>query len=305
MYIHKLIEIGIDIENPIPFFADPNNNLLRYLKEIYEKKCFRSCFIIEVLRIIKQSEPIIDQEQDHCFAKINIQFEVSAIVYILGDIINGCTVINKDKTGSILCISKYACIGLKAHKYFQGVQLNQLISVVVGDANYHPGSSQISIKGLPLLFTDPIIYYIDPSKFTSEQKESIDDIILSITNEENLKGDIPERAWQFFDDRLYSYREKMEQPKNVVEMSIFKLSVAGWFSRDPKIRLSKPIMYYYKDPPDKPVSTTDSFESYLAILNNYHNIIRTIREMTEIYNTEELMQSHNNIWRIFDKFKLE
>ena len=66
-------------------------------------------------------------------------------------------------------------------------------------------------------------------------------------------------------------------------------------------------MYYYKKPPENMISKNDvnDLGVYLAILNNYHNYIRTIREMTEIYNTEELIGDHKNIWKIFQKSKLD
>lgn len=321
MIINKIIEIGIDIKNPINFFSNTYDNILRYLRETYENKCFRSCFITEIRRIIKYSEPIIDQEQDHCFAKLNVQFEVNSIAYTNGDIINGCEVINKDKTGSILCSSKYACIGLKAHKYLQSIKLNQLISIVVGDASYHPGSDKISVKGLPLLLDkEPDLYYIDTSKLTTDQKDIVNDFIYKIKIEEKKQEEVLEsnkRAWDFFDDRLYSYKKEQEIPKDATEISIFLDNIdekylingelIGWVSRDPKIRPSRPIMYYYKKPPENMISKNDvnDLGVYLAILNNYHNYIRTIREMTEIYNTEELIGDHKNIWKIFQKSKLD
>ena len=316
MIIHKLIEIGVDIESPIAFFNDTNNNLLTYLKDNYEHKCFRSCFITKIERIIKYSEPIIDQEQDNCFAKLNVQFEVKAVSYTPGDIITGCRVVNKDRTGSLLCYSKFAFIGLKGHKYLQSIKPDQLISIVVGDASYHPGSEKISVKGLPLLFKQHSnLYRIDTSKLSLDQKDIINNMLNQIKEEEIKCDDLKKiniRGWEFFDNLLYAYKKEQPLPNDAVEISIFIDSIndkelIGWISRDHKIRLSKPVMYFYKRPPDTiyNIPDSDNMESYLSILNNYYNFIKTIRKMTKLYNTEEMLSSHENLWKIFKKSKLE
>jgi hypothetical protein len=44
---------------------------------------------------------------------------------------------------------------------------------------------------------------------------------------------------------------------------------------------------------------------FVALISNYINYMQMIREMCETYCTPEIMESHQNLWRIFKKMKVD
>ena len=147
MHITKIIKHGFDIDDPISFCSDIDVNLLSLIKNTFEHKCFRSCYIESINKIIQYSELEVDQEQNHTFCKVHVKFEVSATVYHPGEIINGCKV-TKKLNEVIICETDKATIWLNTHKYLSSVTEGQLISIRVGKVKYEIGYNKISINGL-------------------------------------------------------------------------------------------------------------------------------------------------------------
>ena len=88
MIITKVIEVGIDIHNCINIYSD-GDNIKHILIDRFEKKCFRGCYIKTVDRILRTSECIINQDGSPTYGTLSVIFEVTAVVFADGEIING------------------------------------------------------------------------------------------------------------------------------------------------------------------------------------------------------------------------
>jgi hypothetical protein len=314
MLINKIIEVGINVHNCINIYTDPEN-IKNILADRYEGKCFRGCWIKSINKILMIGECVINQDGVPNFGTVPVIFEATAIVYAVGEIINGCVVKNKDKSGIIICGTDIASIMLNSHKSLESVTKGQIISVRVVGARYNQAAVKISVHAVPFMFQDrPIVYKI--GSISEATKDLITNVLTRIEFEEsemeNLKKE-KARAWTFFDKLLYAYKEKQSVPTGARELNIVDIAKSGiergvvYLTRDNRINLSTPTVHGYAAAPlpAKAIVRSELPTSNILILllEDYCAHLRTIREMVNIYSTEELLESHSNLWKIFAKSK--
>ncbi|QYB17651.1 hypothetical protein PV-S19_0287 [Pacmanvirus S19] len=317
MIIKKNIEVGVDIRDCIGIYTDPEN-MIHILADRFEGKCYRGCFIKSINRILRIGECLINQDGVPGFGTIPVIMEVTAIVYAVGEILNGCVVQKKDKNGIIVCGTDIAAIMLIAHKSLESINKGQLISVRVGNVRYSQGSPKVSINAIPYIFNHrPMIYKI--GNITEPVKILLSNVLERISQEEKemeLLKKQKARAWETFSQLLYAYKEEQKPPKGAIVHSLLDIvknvdKNIKYISRDSRIDLSTPNVYSYTDvqadsiPSGAVVRNELPTNNVLIILlEDYCSHLRTIREMIDIYSTEELLSSHRNLWQIFKKNKL-
>ena len=193
MIITKVIETGLNINHPIDAYSDATNNIMNMLIQSFEGTCLRGCYIKKILKIRAISECIIERRGDKCYGKVNIQFEVEAVIYIEGEVINGCTVKHKDKNAAIIiAASQYGTICLNAHASLDSILVGQIISVRIGGTKYNPGSNKISINAYPFfpnkyLNSKISSYYIKENILSEKDKSYLNNVIARIDYEEKEK----------------------------------------------------------------------------------------------------------------------
>lgn len=314
MIIKKNIETGIDIHNPINVATDPEN-IRHILVDRFEGKCYRGCWIKSVNKILRVGECVINQDGDPNWGTIPVIMEVTAVVFAIGEIINGCVVQNKEKNGAILLTTDIASIMLMSTKILDSITVGKTISIRVAGVRYNQGSVKISINAIPYLFTNkPVIYKID--EIAEKEKILFENILERISFEESemnkLKKENP-KAWETFDQLLYAYKEPQNSPAGAKIFNILNIAESGipkeikYLSRDPRINLSLPNVYGYsieKFPPDSIQRfEVPSSNVICVLLEDYCAHLRTIREMISIYSTPEIIESHRALWQIFKKNK--
>lgn len=315
MLITKVIEVGINVQNTINIYTD-EDNIKHILIDRYQGKCFRGCWIKSINKILMIGECIINQDGVPNFGTIPVIFEVTAIVYAMGEILNGCVVKNKDKSGIIICTTDIASIMLNAHKSLESITKGQIISLRVFGVRYNQGAAKVSINAVPFMFQEkPFIYAIGP--ITEGAKEMVANVLSRIEFEEAEKEKIMKdkpRAWDTFDQLLYAYKEEQKIPSGAKLLNIVSIAKSGnagvkYLSRDNRLNLSTPNVYGYSDVTTIPsgaivrgeIATSNVL---ILLLEDYCAHLRTIREMIGIYATEELLIAHKNLWQIFKKNKL-
>lgn len=309
MIIKKNIEVGIDIHNPINVYTD-NDNIRHILADRYENRCYKGCFILRINKILRIGECVINQDGSPSFGMIPVIMEVTAIVYVTGEVINGCVVQNKDAKGVIIASTEIASLILTSNKLLDSIVKGQIISVRVAAAKYTHGSPKVAVHAIPYLFTNrPYVYKLGP--ITEATKSLTESVRVRIAEEEKkintIKKDKP-MAWKTFDQLLYAYKEEQKAPPGATESNILEDKIPGlYISRDSRINLSQPLAYTYNDSkfPDGYITKFEvaSDNVMLVILEDYCSQLRTVREMVDIYTTEELINSHRNIWQLFKKSK--
>jgi DNA-directed RNA polymerase subunit E'/Rpb7 len=319
MIITKTIETGINLEDAIGMNANQSENIKNILIRQYEGKCFRGCLIKKFKRIREISDCPINQDGISCFGIINVIFEVTAIEYARGEIINGCVVNNNQKNGLIVCSTDNASIILSAGKQLESIQKDQKISIRVTKAKYNIGAKKIAVSAVPYLFSKHVYVYKAPadSNIDNDVKEYLALMLQNIKEEQSLAEKIKTagKSWEFFEKLLYAYGEDQKTPAGVIMKTIDELlsgkgSVGDkYIYRDARINPATPNVYISNEYPSEInvnmlVEGLSLRDILLTLCDDYFNHLRTIREMTEIYNTEKLLTDHKNLWLIFKKAKL-
>lgn len=317
MRIITRFSCGLDIQNPINLYTD-EDNLMQILINQYQNRCLAGKYIVKITQIVRRGECIINQDGAPSFAVIPVVFDAEAIVFAVGEIITGCKVVNRDKqTGSLICTTDISSIIVAKHPAFESIVRGQYISVRVREARYNISADKVSISAVPYTTSADVQIFKINGPVTAAGRELMRDVLDRITNEEaemaKLRKDNP-KAWDTFDQLLYAYSASPFPPtgatltdmRNVIKNT----NGIAYICRDSKINQSTPGVYTYTSLPQgldsnaRLITNLDADTVMLHILESYAGHLRLIREMINIYGTEDMIKSHVNLWQIYRKMKV-
>ena len=136
--------------------VDINELLLKKLQNDFENKCYKSCYILSVNKIINRSDINFNNKDLNASANVSIKFEASILQYAKYDIINNIkiTAITEQR---IICQSKNASIFINNEDRLKNYKDGQIISIKVGICKYYLGEDKISINAFPNPLFPPVI----------------------------------------------------------------------------------------------------------------------------------------------------
>lgn len=324
MIITKLIEVGVDIDDPVGTCSD--ESLMYILEDKYRGKCFRECYIKSINKIVKKGECIINQVGGSAYGTIAIIFEVTAIVFIRGEILTGCLIKHiNDRANLITCEADIAYVMLKRDSTFESLQVGQYITVQVGIAKYSIGSDRVAVNAIPFLpAKKEIVYQIIKSngenvKHALESKALLDDVLMRIEYEDTASKSLRtanEKQWLVFEQLMSAYVKPPPLHPSAVPINLLtereKISEFTFITRDNKLSLMSPVVAAYVNPPTGDSTWPQNIivrapqqEIMLAMLEDYCGHIKAVREMISIYSTPALLESHKNLWNIYRLNKLD
>lgn len=309
MIITKIITYAIDVYDYMSFFTDAEANVRHVLEHRLRGRCYQGCFITDILRIPDIGDCIITQDGAPKYGTLSVSFEVRAVVYTPGEIITGCKVLSRDPTGALVCETKTAKIMVfNSASLAAVITPGQLISVTVVSAQQTLGASATAILAHPMMPSrHPTIFSI--GQITPEIRATIAPA-LELAVAEDAKAQRENAVWKMFDDLLYAWVAAPATPTGAVVTTLKDLCAEDnpaplWVSRDNRLRCTEPTLYKYATKPDVDVrDDLDTASALIVLINDWTAHLRTIREMTEVYSTPELISSHKNLWRIYAKMKL-
>jgi hypothetical protein len=298
--VTKNLEVGLDLTNPLG--QCNNENILHILRNKYQNRCYRHCLILTVDDIIRKGECIINPIVN--LGTVAIIIRVTAIEYSAGDVITGCLIEDiNDKFGIITCTNKYASVLFVRSEAFTSLRKGQYVNVKVGTAKYSIGAYKIAVNGTAYLPSKHnTIYAIDNYEFDND---ILADVKERISDEEKfaikMKG---EKSWKVFKQLTSAY---LAPPKitngEVVSIDIATTRKPKYISRDARLDLTTPsvlIMDAIEDT-DAAVVKVSFGEALIAMYEDYCSQLRIIREMLEVYSSEDSIVQHANLWNIYKK----
>jgi hypothetical protein len=306
MIIKKTIRFPLDVKNPLAVYSDADNNLISVISSILVGKCYDQCLILTVDAIERRGECTISRSTEPKFGTVPIVVAVTAVTISYGEIINGLVVkhVDNDPNGILLASNEYVSCIMQLTPALLSITAGQIISCRVMQYSYEIGKDKIACTALPMLQKHTAEIY----KIT---KSDIDAGVLSnwldrCKREEDLITELKianATAVEKFSKLLLSYKDH-KPPKDV--KNLFELLSSDfktlYLSRDPSIDLTTPGVLVVDKPGD--VCSVKSTAGVVALLSDYHDMIKCVREMVGIYNTNELLTEHENLWRMFNKNKL-
>ena len=206
MIIKKIIETFLDISDPKEIFtSDRDAVILEKLRAKFVGICFMSCLIMSVNKIIRRSYIYMKDSLDGD-SLTNVQFEVDAIIYFDGEIINGVTIVKKEPNGIIHAKSQYAGIQLSIQPNMTIFKEGDIVPVIVKRVRYNVNQNAASILAVPFMPSVYIpIYYNILGELNKNQIDELKYLISQIDIEEtkikNLNA-ADKKIFQFFIDLL-------------------------------------------------------------------------------------------------------
>jgi hypothetical protein len=297
MIITKVYETTITVENPI-LFSSRYTNIIAYIKNEFEGKCFKSSLILSIREIIKCSDCVISQNDMFARGSVDVCFKASALIYSPGEIIHNCKIVKKE-SGMIFAINENCNIyilQLSAHKLAQSYKLGQYISIIVKGSLYSTFKSEISINGDPFLHSSFDVERVFSCSGTPDK--SVITLIIKNIEKENIKLS------------KISDKKRLSQISDVVES----------YSKIPKNRSEDITRLIKSNAKYLRVYTNGGYEIlktavgetllqtatfvYSLILMEILRKKQTICELCEIYSSEEKFDNHSNVWLSITKSKL-
>jgi hypothetical protein len=198
MIITKVLTTEIDTRDPsVLYSSDLNADLLRLLAEKFEGRCFKSCFVKKINKILQHSPMILDYHRTEGSGKISIEFEITGVVYDADEVIPEASIIQILENGSMVLKTPETTIMVAPNTKLQRWKTGDTVPVRVLKSKYKPGYKTIAISAIP--FTKPVLKVDDMPVFVyfGEETKALDAEIAKVVKQ------IEEMKTQKFEKLLY------------------------------------------------------------------------------------------------------
>jgi hypothetical protein len=312
MKIQKPLETRLDFSDPADIInPDVVGLCMRHLTEKYVGKCYMSCLIVKINKILRHSLRYMSRDLSGS-AYISVAFEVDAIIYTKGEIINGCDIVKIESDGRIHAKSKFAGIQIRQDTSLMNIyKEGQIVPFIVNRVQYNPAQNEASVEAIPFtpLFPDNIVYSVEKPMSEEDQKR-----IKELFNQvDNLKSKInmldlnSNKALEFFQALVYPF--KKDTIFNEVEASKLEFTwdsvknISGYICQPIELKINSGFIYHFKNKPKGKVND----EKLVAVLDKFLiNIIQHYQAMlgfVETYPTFAKVQEYKDIWRMYNMLK--
>jgi hypothetical protein len=160
VYIERPLITQIDTKDPnVLYSTDMKTTLKTILTQMYVGKCFKRCYITEIIDIEENSPPVMEAMRNGGSARIAIRFRVRGIVYDMFEVIPDAKIVEIIEDGKMLLRSRHAAIMIAADPRLQHFRVGMTIPVRSMEARYIPYRDTISVTGIPFV---PIVQATEP-----------------------------------------------------------------------------------------------------------------------------------------------
>lgn len=320
MITYKIIEVALDIDDPISTYANANTNILRKLQSKYENRCYAGCYIMKVLNIVKQSECVIMQNTESCDGSINVQFRAQVIELLIGEVLHKNLVIKKATEQKLLIgINDICALNIGINDMFASINVGQIIPVVIQKSLYAIGNDRITAYAIPYIpSVTTIAYNFASAQITKEDMATLKDIKSLIADEYELFEELNKTSLDFFTTLLYPYKVKSNKLFNDKKVNVLKLDdikegmTLGILARPAEMNSNDKSVYSFNYEDLNVLSDTYKLEiinitnvgkGLNAIWLDYYQRINMMRGFVQTYDKTSDKDAHVNLWKIYNNNK--
>ena len=335
MIHEKIIEVTINVLNPINFCADKNNHLMAELKNKYAGHCFKGAFISKIKQILRTSACYINTTNTSGEAYIDVEFLAEVVTITNNDILIGVEFLGQQPipVGIYKRDDVTAVVSLLASQDINNISIKQLIPVRVIAAKHSPMAPEITVVA-ELLSCDKKFILHKVRGTLDKSAIEIEPLLKEIEAEILIRNKIIQEnlnSLTYFEMLMYSHRVTtslprqqinlwpngpiwdgfseivpVERTKNIIEIAKQivdgeTVSLTGIWSRPLNIYRSSPLVSFDDNLDNKQVINTHPKIMMITMLINILNNLRLLRQFIETYNTKDLIEKHRNIWIIMRK----
>jgi hypothetical protein len=327
MKITKVLEARIDINDINHIFsANYNETVLKMLKEKFKGRCFKSVYILDILRIIRRSDFNCKNKTLDGNMYVDVQFEVEGLVYEQNEILHNCKIVHINNNGTIHAKSEHASILIKN----VGIMIfkeGSFIPVIVNTVRYPVYDNEISISGFLFIHmpikhtvfkisqvTDELYMLAYPDLTNELNNMNIKDIvnikeIKALEDKLNKANKDSKTAYTFFRELLYPKKHNMEvvqgTTKNITLENLENLKESEYvyipeYQLDSFIILRKLGVGKTMVPSGQGSMleiTKKDFTAYC--MNDYKKKLQQLIDFIETYNSKEKITANSAVWKLY------
>ena len=301
MYVEKVLECTLNIENALVVFSNLKENLLHILADKFEGRCYQNLLIKNIVSIIRNSEGIFNNLSNECIVTMHVIFKAEGISFAPGNVVVGCKVIHKNPN-IVLGQTEDASVTMANSKELAPITIGQFIPVRVLEVLYTIYNNRISIRVEPYIPSKTFrIYEINgsvPVEKLTEFQMIVTDEIAAFSK---LKGSNAS-AVDFFSKIIHPHAEpSVAEP--LVEFASMQANFKGWYGRDSRLAIGVAGVVHYDEAPEGEVITGSPVTMLENLVTDYVSQLRLVRELVEFYSTQKLLQDHRNLWKVLSQVK--
>lgn len=307
MKIIKLFSTSVDICDVEKLYQPITTLLMDELKSKYEKRCFKSSYIIEIKEIIHYSQCEISTDHQQCIGKVDLMFTALVEIYTTGNIIPVCELEVRRNNGEFIAQSEDAKIQLipdlddGPDKLLPAFKVGDRFPIRVKEVTYGPHQRKMTVIGhLPRIQPDPLVIYKINTKeqiFTDYHLKLIEDFVTKNDRTKWITSLEPadKKKYDEYIAVTYPYKENKtpQIPKtsqfNFMNIDDLKKINAEFTSKDPfyicyppEISRSKPIAY---------IMSSNAIEQYKNHIYDENPMVVITGWITTHYNYVEFVKS--------------
>lgn len=319
MIITKIIQHDLTLTDPINTVASKDGLLIAANTDL-KGYCKGGCLVLSVLRIIREGPIIRTQDMSASSATVSLMLEIEAIELHAGEIIADCKVTGIRNTGDkhqqriISAVSQNIVVYAAADKMFEFVTIGQIIPMIVISAKYLPRSTNVHVRAYPFVpAVVPTYYAVEPSieapSFYSAITEELDNELEAVRALQVSKPAAVETFVTLLD--LYSGVKQHVSPKysrtakELVAATLEESLEIGYMSRELRAPLFDLKVDISQPPTKAHVIQALYGDALIAVLRDFCNHLRLIREMVRIYDDEATVNAHVGLWAVYKKVKAD
>lgn len=282
--------------------------LLEYIRNNYEKKCFKNCFIDKILEINHHGDyKILNNFNSDIIVDVNFKAIISK--YEKFEIITDLE-ITEINNNVILCKKEHIMAYIKMDDKLKDIyNKGQLIPAIIGSSKYKLNSSIISINAYPFVpkYEDQKYYMI--TKLTKVEEEQLNNTIIKQIKEEYEKLKIVSNnktILEYFEKLLYPYKTIKKSDNTIILKDLFKLSLNGVVYQSDEDDLKNHNIREFKNL-NKNICIIDdkSINIYYTFFNKYLHYIILLHNLIISYNTKDIIKKNKNIFDFYNLYKKE
>jgi DNA-directed RNA polymerase subunit E'/Rpb7 len=314
--VEKILETTIDLFGNDIYTLNINAMLMKMLSLRYKGKCFQSMLIMSINKIIKYSQIyLVDNRLDGA-AYINVQFEVSGLVLIKGEVIHGCRAVEINNSGVIV---DSETVGGLLHNNTKNniiniIKKDQFVPVIVELARYTPNQNKITIRGTPYIpIVQPDVFYNITEPTSLEDMSKLDLLLKDLSEEMKIHNELMtknEKPYDYFKEIMYPYKtvQKFKQTNIGASFSEMKLNSAvitdinqGCIVSPQAAQKEKELALFYSDTylngKDVLVIKSTLYSAIADIINRRLLYLRNLSGFVKYYETPKQIQDMIVYWR--------
>lgn len=282
--IEKQLMCQLDTKDTSIFYStSPDQKVMELLKHKYVGKCFKECYILDVLHIVERSPFLSDHERCGGTCVFDVAFVVKALIYEKDEVIPQAEVLEISEDGVIALATSESMIGIMGSN-LQTLKIGDKLPVRVHGVRYKPMHDKISVQGVPFV---PLA---DDFKFT---------LTLSAQDVDRAKALIPkvEGPSEKVAKALYPYAKTVDVNEKTAMLDnltpgTWQISIPPWLTV-PFSCVVKPSEEKQKD--GKALTVLRGF------VLHWTKKLKLAAQLAELYKFDK---SESHIWAIYESGRL-